>query len=102
MLALLCATLAGLLQGRFFDGHVLDMVELGLSNFVGLEEIPGPKKRIGSIPCFLFIGDEWDRNPTCGRLRSLVLGAWALPPLRRSPQPSHFSPFPQTSSAAAT
>ena len=33
------------------------------------------KKRVGSVPCFLFMGDEWERNLTNARLRSLILGA---------------------------
>jgi hypothetical protein len=64
-----------LILGRLFDGHVLDMIELGLAKFVPLSEFDGAKKRIGSVPCFVFAGDEWDRNPTCARLRSMILGA---------------------------
>lgn len=62
-----------IIMGRLYDGHVMDMIELGLQNFVALEDFVGAKKRIGSIPCFIFAGDEWDRNPTCARLRSMVL-----------------------------
>lgn len=58
-----------------FDGHVLDMIELGLS-VVGAQsmaEVEGPKKLLGAKPLFLFQGDEWDRHTTLGKLKNLLL-----------------------------
>ncbi len=64
-----------LVLGRTFDGHVFDMVELGVNeeSFVSLREIAGPKKALGASPCLIFSGDGWERSPELGRLRNLVL-----------------------------
>ena len=65
-----------LLLGRIYDGHVLDMVELGLVGFEGLADIPGPKKSLGSRVLFVFGGEGWDRGEDLPALRSLILDVW--------------------------
>jgi ribosome production factor 2 len=65
-----------LIMGRTFDGHVLDMLELGVVGYEGLDEFDGPKKMLGSPPCFVFNGEDWDRSPELQKLRSVLLGAW--------------------------
>ena len=69
-----------LVLGRLFDGHVLDMVELGIdpASFQGLRDVVGEKKRLGSPPCLVFAGELWERSPALGKLRSLLLDCLGL------------------------
>ena len=60
-------------QGRTFDAHVLDQVELGISAFEPMSSFSGPKKLLGAVPCFVFQGDAWDREPALARLQNLLL-----------------------------
>jgi ribosome production factor 2 len=63
-----------LVLGRMFDGHVLDMIELGLAgDSLAMADIEGPKKLLAAKPLFTFQGDEWERHPTLGRLKSMLL-----------------------------
>jgi ribosome production factor 2 len=44
--------------GRMFDRHILDIVELGVERYKSLMDYKGcPKKRVGSKPMMLFVGD---------------------------------------------
>jgi hypothetical protein len=58
-----------------FDKHLLDMVELGVTGYVPLSEVRGPKKMVGSAPLMVFCGDDWERTPELAKLRSMLLGA---------------------------
>jgi ribosome production factor 2 len=49
-------------QGRFFDGHILDMVEFGIENKKSLLDFQGDKKGMGSKPLLLFMGDQWEND----------------------------------------
>lgn len=53
-----------LLMGRTFDRQILDMAELGILRFKSVQDYGGqvPKKRIGSKPLLLFVGDGWDSH----------------------------------------
>jgi ribosome production factor 2 len=51
-----------MLQGRFFDGHVLDMVEFGVEDKKSLLDFVGEKKGMGSKPLLLFVGDQWESD----------------------------------------
>lgn len=68
--------------GRTFDGHVLDMVELGVRSLVPMLAF----RRAGSgavapetKACLLFQGDDWARSPATGHLRSLLLDTFRGP-----------------------
>lgn len=61
-------------QGRTFDGHMLDMIELGLVGFRSLAQMPGLAKRVGSKPAFVFLGDLWTREEKYKKLQNLLLG----------------------------
>mmetsp|Transcript_12177 Transcript_12177/g.15960 ORF Transcript_12177/g.15960 Transcript_12177/m.15960 type:complete len:304 (+) Transcript_12177:55-966(+) len=51
-----------LVLGRLFDGHLLDMVELGIQDFVPVEMFQGSmSKRVGAKPCLVFQGEQWDQ-----------------------------------------
>mmetsp|Transcript_26381 Transcript_26381/g.60785 ORF Transcript_26381/g.60785 Transcript_26381/m.60785 type:complete len:355 (-) Transcript_26381:392-1456(-) len=66
-----------LVIGRTFDHQVLDMIELGITRYVGLhdDKYKGTiKKRIGSKPLMVFVGDYFHNNGADGkRLQSLLL-----------------------------
>jgi hypothetical protein len=66
-------------QGRTYDAHVLDMFEFGITGFDSLADIKGPKKTIGSSPCMVFNGEEFERTLEHKKLKNLLLGAWVPP-----------------------
>ena len=47
------------IQGRTFDGHVLDMFEFGIENFQSINHFDGMKKTIGSKPMLIFLGIQY-------------------------------------------
>jgi len=48
-----------LVIGRTFDTHVLDMVEIGIQNFKGLNDFKNQKITTGCKPCLIFMGDPF-------------------------------------------
>jgi ribosome production factor 2 len=64
-----------LVLGRLFDGHVLDMIELGVNpeSFMSLLDIKGEKMRLGSPPLMVFTGELWERLPELTKFRSMVI-----------------------------
>jgi len=61
-----------LIIGRFFEYHLLDMIELGITNYQPL--IKGSKQAaFGSKPCFVFIGEEFQQNGPYKKLASILL-----------------------------
>ena len=61
-------------KGRTFDGHMLDMIELGIVGYRGLEELAGLAKRVGSKPAFVFAGEKWGREEAYRKLQNIFLG----------------------------
>eukprot|EP01083_Nonionella_stella_P290207 987576_1 len=60
--------------GRTFDRKILDIAELGILKYKSLTDYAGnPKKRIGSKPMMLFVGDRWHINPEYKRLQNLLI-----------------------------
>jgi len=64
--------------GRLFDFQVLDMFEFGIDSdtFRSLKDLEGERKgtvRVGSKPCFVFSGEEFEKNPDFVVLKSLLL-----------------------------
>ncbi len=63
-----------LILGTMFDGRVLDMVELGVSGFRPSREFKGSvAKRVGSKPCMVFAGDEWNNDEVMSRLQIILV-----------------------------
>jgi len=60
-----------LVLARTFDRIILDMVELGITNYVSSHERNSHKKRIGSKPILLFDGD-WSVHPMYVRLQNIL------------------------------
>ena len=63
-----------LIMGRTFNHQVLDMVELGVTYFKSMQDFGGtiPKKRIGSKPLLLFVGDIWQQELDFRNLQNLL------------------------------
>lgn len=56
-----------------YDGHLLDMVEFGVSEYVSLSDIPGTKKSIAAKPMMIFQGDQWQSDNTFTRIQNILL-----------------------------
>lgn len=56
-----------------YDGHLLDMVEFGVTNYIEMNDIEGHKKMIGSKPLLVFQGDQWETDTIYARLQNLFL-----------------------------
>jgi ribosome production factor 2 len=65
---------ANIILGRTFDHQLLDMAELGILRFKSMKDYGGqvPKKKIGSKPLLLFVGDIWEQQEDYRNLRSLL------------------------------
>ena len=61
-------------QGRTFDGHLLDMIEMGVADYKSLAEFPGNAKRVGSKPAMVFEGDAWENEEKYSKLRNMLIG----------------------------
>jgi len=73
-----------LIVGRTFDQQMLDMVELEISHFKSLKEYAGaPKKRIGSKPMMLFLGDTWHLDETYSKLQNLMIDFFRGQPMSK-------------------
>nr|XP_022292719.1 ribosome production factor 2 homolog [Crassostrea virginica] len=59
--------------GRFFDSHILDMVELGIERFVSQAEFPGGKCSEGTKPCLMFAGETFEQDIEYQRLKNLMI-----------------------------
>lgn len=62
-----------LVLGRFFDGHVLDMVEFGVDDKKSMLEFAGDKKGMGSKPLLLFMGDQWESDNLYKSIQNLFI-----------------------------
>ncbi|CAB9512607.1 production factor 2 homolog [Seminavis robusta] len=74
-----------LVLGRTFDRQVLDMIEVGVTRFKSMEDYGGkvPKKRIGSKPLMLFLGDIWEQNDNTRRLQSFLVDFYRGDPVEK-------------------
>mmetsp|Transcript_11864 Transcript_11864/g.34022 ORF Transcript_11864/g.34022 Transcript_11864/m.34022 type:complete len:360 (-) Transcript_11864:2233-3312(-) len=64
-----------LVLGRTFDRQILDMVELAVLRYKSIQDYGGsvPKKRIGSKPLMLFLGDLWQQDSNCKKMQNLLI-----------------------------
>jgi len=49
-------------MGRLFNYHVFDMIELGIENFKSMTDFKVAKNAIGSKPCFIISGSDFENN----------------------------------------
>ena len=64
-----------LTMGRTFDNQILDLAELAIRKFKSMKDYGGtvPKKRIGSKPMLLFVGDIWAQVEAYTNLQNLLV-----------------------------
>uniref|UniRef100_A0A2K5LDB7 Ribosome production factor 2 homolog n=1 Tax=Cercocebus atys TaxID=9531 RepID=A0A2K5LDB7_CERAT len=59
--------------GRMYDYQVLDVIELGIENFVSLKYIKNSKCPEGTKPMLIFTGDDFNVTEDYRRLKSLLV-----------------------------
>lgn len=70
--------------GRTFDRRILDIAQLGVLRYKSLDNYSGnPKKRVGSKPMMLFVGDAWDGNSDYQRLQNLLIDFYRGDPVQK-------------------
>ncbi|KXJ22791.1 ribosome production factor 2 homolog [Exaiptasia diaphana] len=62
-----------LVLGRTFDGHVLDLIELGIDRFKTLQSFQTSKCTVGTKPCLLFSGELFETELEYKRLKNLLI-----------------------------
>lgn len=64
-----------LILGRCFDHQILDMIELGVTNFKSIEQFPVNKNAsaIGSKPCFVFRGTDFEYREDYRKFSNIIL-----------------------------
>jgi len=64
-----------LVLGRVFDGHILDMFELGVENYKGIENFK-PAEHINKDlkPIMVFQGEPFENSDKHKRLKNLLIG----------------------------
>ncbi|KIM83503.1 hypothetical protein PILCRDRAFT_69088 [Piloderma croceum F 1598] len=63
----------GLVFARTFDGRVLDMCEVGVEEFVGMDKFKTPKSTPGHKPMMHFASELFDTHPRFIQLKSLLM-----------------------------
>ncbi|KAI0274391.1 Brix-domain-containing protein [Russula aff. rugulosa BPL654] len=63
----------GLTIARMFDGRLLDMCELGVDQFVSMDEFKTPKPQPGHKPMLHFASELFDSHPRFIQLKSLLM-----------------------------
>lgn len=65
-----------LVLGRLFEHELLDMVELGVSSFRGLDDFKNDKIATHCKPCLVFNGPKWSETEELRRLKSLFIDSF--------------------------
>lgn len=65
-----------LVLGRLFEHELLDMVELGIKSYKGLQEFKNDKIGTCVKPCLVFNGPQWAQSEELRRLKSLFIDAF--------------------------
>ncbi|KAK7042973.1 rRNA-binding ribosome biosynthesis protein rpf2 [Paramarasmius palmivorus] len=63
----------GLTFIRMYDGRVLDMIEVGVENYVGLNDIKSKKSTPGHKPLMHFASELFDTHPRFIQLKSMLM-----------------------------
>lgn len=62
-----------LVIGRMFDHFLLDMIELGIDSFDGLQKFCTSKITLGTKPCLVFNGPLWEQSDDLKQLKSIFV-----------------------------
>ncbi|KAJ1363510.1 hypothetical protein KIN20_023395 [Parelaphostrongylus tenuis] len=59
--------------GRSYDGHILDMAELHIVNYIPARNFETPKVMLGTKPCICLEGPLFESDPTMKRIGNLLV-----------------------------
>lgn len=64
-----------LVLGRLFDFRLYDMVEFGVARHASIQSFGGGAAlaQLGNKPCFVFVGEAFEVDPTMRQVKSLML-----------------------------
>ncbi|XP_060523854.1 ribosome production factor 2 homolog [Cylas formicarius] len=62
-----------LVLGRMYNYSLLDMIELNVETYEGLKEFATSKVTLGTKPCLLFNGPQWDQSDELKHLKSIFI-----------------------------
>lgn len=65
-----------LVLGRLFEHELLDMVELGVSSYKGLNDFKNDKISSHCKPCLVFNGPKWGETEELRRLKNLFIDSF--------------------------
>lgn len=65
-----------LVLGRIFENEVLDMIELGIKQYMPMSEFKNDKIGTCVKPCLVFNGPKWNQTEELRRLRSLLIDTY--------------------------
>ncbi|XP_055695053.1 ribosome production factor 2 homolog [Lutzomyia longipalpis] len=65
-----------LILGRLFENELLDMVELGLVKYRGLQDFKTQKISSNVKPCLIFNGPKWTQTEELRRLKCLLIDSF--------------------------
>ncbi|KAH7099618.1 Brix-domain-containing protein [Auriculariales sp. MPI-PUGE-AT-0066] len=64
----------GLTLARTFDGRILDLLEVGVTNYVPMDQFKTTKATPGNRPLLHFASEQFEANPRLAQLKSMLLG----------------------------
>lgn len=62
-----------LVLGRTYDGHILDMIEVGIDAYTSMKDFTGTKKGIGSKPLLVFQGAQWETDTLYKSIQNILI-----------------------------
>jgi ribosome production factor 2 len=64
--------------GRLFDGHLFDMVEVGVERYFSIHSFGNAAAHAGygSKPCFVFLGPHFESEPQMRQLKNVLVDAF--------------------------
>lgn len=65
-----------LVLGRIFENEILDMIELGIKQYMPMSEFKNDKIGTCVKPCLVFNGPKWNQTEELRRLRSLLIDTY--------------------------
>jgi len=64
-----------LILGRVFDGHILDMFEMGVENYKGLDKFAPAESITRDLkPILVFQGEPFENSDKHKRFKNLLIG----------------------------
>lgn len=64
-----------MIAGRLYDQHVLDMVELGVEEYIGIADFAAKENvSVGTKPAFLFNGTLFETNEDYKIFANIIVG----------------------------